>query len=194
LVIAKPDRLSQARLRGDPHGVRRGVRGDRHAIRQQLSIHILAASRQGARDAVRQGPIPPVLYGACAGLRRPRRVNSRRMSHLSSAILPRRQIIKKFGRGFDACHQQMVPRTRAGNIEKMSLGIVDILQIGVVTDGFDALLQRRSRIGTGRWEPRSGGRKHPRREHSRARSPGTIQALADKGWTKTSGGCEFVSA
>jgi hypothetical protein len=27
------------------------------------------------------------------------------------------------------------------NVQKVSLGIVDILQIGIVTDGFDTLLQ-----------------------------------------------------
>jgi hypothetical protein len=36
----------------------------------------------------------------------------------------------------------MISRTGAGNVQKVSLSIVDILQIGVVTNGLDTFLQR----------------------------------------------------
>ena len=56
-------------------------------------------------------------------------------------MLGRPQIIKKFGCRLNARNQQMVSRTRAGNVKKVSFSIVDILQIGIVTDGLDTLLQ-----------------------------------------------------
>ena len=43
--------------------------------------------------------------------------------------------------GFDARHQQMIPRAGAGDVEQVALGVVDFLQIGVVADRLDALLQ-----------------------------------------------------
>ncbi len=36
----------------------------------------------------------------------------------------------------------MIPRTSAGDIEQMPLGVIDLLQIGIVSNGFDTLLQR----------------------------------------------------
>jgi hypothetical protein len=35
----------------------------------------------------------------------------------------------------------MVARTRAGDVEEVALGVIDLLQVGIVSDRFDALLQ-----------------------------------------------------
>jgi len=39
-------------------------------------------------------------------------------------------------------HQQMIPRAGAGNVQQVAFGVIDLLQVGVVTDRLDALLQR----------------------------------------------------
>ena len=56
-------------------------------------------------------------------------------------------IIQKLRGGLDTCHQQMIPRPRAGDVEKMALGVIHFLQIGVVADRFDALLRNRPPLG-----------------------------------------------
>ena len=40
-----------------------------------------------------------------------------------------------------AGHQQVISRTGAGDIYQLPLGIVDLLQVGVVADCLDTLLQ-----------------------------------------------------
>ena len=35
----------------------------------------------------------------------------------------------------------MIPRPRAGDVEKMTLGVIDFFQIGIITHRFDSLLQ-----------------------------------------------------
>ena len=53
-----------------------------------------------------------------------------------------RQVVQKLrGRG-DAGNQQVIPRPGAGHIQQVALGVVNLLKIGVVGDGFDALLAR----------------------------------------------------
>jgi hypothetical protein len=43
--------------------------------------------------------------------------------------------------GLDTRHQKVIPSTRACDIKQVSLGVVDLLQIGIITDGFDSLLE-----------------------------------------------------
>ena len=51
------------------------------------------------------------------------------------------EIIEKLRRRLDARDQQMIARAGAGDVEQVALGVVDLLQIGVVADRLDALLQ-----------------------------------------------------
>src|SRR5674476_205026 len=51
------------------------------------------------------------------------------------------EIIQKLRCRCDSSHQQMVPRPRAGDVEQVAFGVVNLLQVSIVTDGFDALLQ-----------------------------------------------------
>jgi len=45
----------------------------------------------------------------------------------------------------------MITRTFAGDVEQVALGVIDFLQIGVVTDRFDAFLQGDDLIETRSW-------------------------------------------
>ena len=51
------------------------------------------------------------------------------------------QVIKKLRCRFDTSYKEMVPRTRAGYVKQVPLGIIDFLEIGVIAYGFDAFLQ-----------------------------------------------------
>lgn len=50
------------------------------------------------------------------------------------------QILQEFRRRLDAAHEQIVPGARAGDVEQVPLGVVDLLQVGVVANGLDSLL------------------------------------------------------
>jgi hypothetical protein len=52
------------------------------------------------------------------------------------------QIVQEFGCRIDACDQQMISCTGACDIEQMSLGVVDLLQVLGVADGLDPILRR----------------------------------------------------
>jgi hypothetical protein len=43
-------------------------------------------------------------------------------------------VIEKLGGGLDTRYQQMIPRSRAGDIEQMPLPVIHLLQIGVLAD------------------------------------------------------------
>jgi hypothetical protein len=47
----------------------------------------------------------------------------------------------------------MVARTRAGDVEQVAFGVIDLLQVGIVSDRFDALLQGDDFIVAGQNEP-----------------------------------------
>src|ERR1700730_10043974 len=51
------------------------------------------------------------------------------------------EVVQKFGYRVDTGNQEMIPSAGAGNVKQMPLGVVDLLQIGVIADRFDALLQ-----------------------------------------------------
>jgi len=44
------------------------------------------------------------------------------------------EVVQKFGCRGDPGYQQMIPCARAGDVEKMALGVIDFLQIGIVVD------------------------------------------------------------
>jgi hypothetical protein len=52
------------------------------------------------------------------------------------------QIIQKLRRRLDATHQQMIPSPRAGYVEQVALGVVDLFEVRVVGYGLDSFLQR----------------------------------------------------
>jgi hypothetical protein len=51
-------------------------------------------------------------------------------------------VIQKFRGRVDARYQQMIPRASAGDVKEVTLGVMNLLRIGVVADGLDACLQR----------------------------------------------------
>jgi hypothetical protein len=50
---------------------------------------------------------------------------------LSLVPLNLRKVVQEFRRRVDAGHQQMIPRPRTGDVEKMALRVVDLLQVGI---------------------------------------------------------------
>ncbi len=50
-------------------------------------------------------------------------------------------IVQKLRPQSATCHQQSVARSRAGDVEEVAFGVVDLFQIGVVGHRFDALAQ-----------------------------------------------------
>ena len=46
------------------------------------------------------------------------------------------QIVEKFRGRIAARHQQMIARTRTGDVEQVALGIIDFLQIRIVAHRF----------------------------------------------------------
>ena len=59
------------------------------------------------------------------------------------------EIVQELRRRLDARDQQVVARAGAGDVEQVPLGVVDLLQVGVVADGLDALLQRNDLVVAG---------------------------------------------
>ena len=51
------------------------------------------------------------------------------------------EVVQKFGYWVDAGNQQMISGAGAGDVEQVALGVIDLLQIGIVADRLDALLQ-----------------------------------------------------
>jgi hypothetical protein len=52
------------------------------------------------------------------------------------------KIIEELSCWLDACNKQMVTCARAGDVEEMTLGVIDFLQICIIAHRFDSLLQR----------------------------------------------------
>jgi hypothetical protein len=59
------------------------------------------------------------------------------------------EVVQEFGHGPDARNQQMIPGTGTGDIEQVTLGIVDLLQISIITDCLNSLLQGNDLVVTG---------------------------------------------
>src|SRR5262249_40178366 len=57
--------------------------------------------------------------------------------------------VQKFRCGSNAADEQMVTCTSARDVKKMTLGVINVLQIGVIGHGFDSLLQGDHFIVTG---------------------------------------------
>jgi Peptidase family M28 len=60
-----------------------------------------------------------------------------------------REIVEKFGDWGDASHQKVVAGARASDVEQMALGVVDLLQVGLVAHALDPLLQRNDLVIAG---------------------------------------------
>ena len=52
------------------------------------------------------------------------------------------QVRKKLRRGIDPRDDQLIACARASNIEQVSFGLVDLVQLQFIRDGFDAFLRR----------------------------------------------------
>jgi hypothetical protein len=61
-------------------------------------------------------------------------------------------VVYEFGYRLDAGNQQMIPRAGAGDVEQVALGVIDLLQISVVTDRLDALLQGNDFVVAGHYD------------------------------------------
>ena len=62
---------------------------------------------------------------------------------------PLRQIIQELRRRINAGHHQPISRPRAGHVEEMPFGVVDLLEIGFLGRGLDALGQRQHLVVAG---------------------------------------------
>jgi hypothetical protein len=51
------------------------------------------------------------------------------------------QIVQILGGRLDARDKQVVSRSRTCHIQQLAFSVVDLLQVGVVTNGLDSLLQ-----------------------------------------------------
>jgi hypothetical protein len=76
------------------------------------------------------------------------------------------EIVQKLRRRLDASDEEMIASARAGDVKKLSLGIVDFLEVAFVADFFDAVLgwnnfvvARHHDHGTKAYCTESGGRK-----------------------------------
>ncbi|MBM2812573.1 MAG: hypothetical protein HW416_3332 [Chloroflexi bacterium] len=59
-----------------------------------------------------------------------------------SKTLTMTKVAQKLRSRLHARHEQMVARSCAGDVEQMALRVVDLLEVGFVGHGLDALLQR----------------------------------------------------
>jgi hypothetical protein len=50
----------------------------------------------------------------------------------------------------------VVARTRAGDVEQVASGVIDLLQVGIVSGRFDALVQGDDFIVAGQNDPKNG--------------------------------------
>ena len=82
-----------------------------------------------------QLPIVPRIKSLCRG------------ESANRSLLP--QIIQKLRCGRDTGDEQMIPRTGARDVEQVPLRVVDLFQIGVVSNGLDARLQWNDLVVTG---------------------------------------------
>jgi hypothetical protein len=58
-----------------------------------------------------------------------------------STLVALYEVIQKFGYRGDTAHQQMIPSAGTGHVEQVPLGVIDFLQVSVITDRLNALLQ-----------------------------------------------------
>jgi hypothetical protein len=61
------------------------------------------------------------------------------------------KVVQEFGHRRDTGNQQVISGTGAGDVEQVTLGVIDFLQIGVVADRLDALLQGNYLVVTGHY-------------------------------------------
>jgi hypothetical protein len=52
------------------------------------------------------------------------------------------EIIQEFRYWFDTRNQKVITGASAGDVEQMALGVIDLLQVGIVANRFDPFLQR----------------------------------------------------
>jgi len=64
-------------------------------------------------------------------------------------------VIQELRCRFDARYQQVIPRTGAGNVEQMTLGVIDFFQVCIITNAFDSLLQRNNFIVASHYRDRT---------------------------------------
>ena len=67
-------------------------------------------------------------------------VSLRAIEDLSIGPTSHLQVIQKLGRRGDSRYHQVIPGTGAGDIKQMSLRVVDLFEIRIIRDSFDALL------------------------------------------------------
>ena len=65
------------------------------------------------------------------------------------------QIVEKLRCGAAARDQQVIAGARAGDVEEMPLGVVDVGEISVVRDGLDSFLERKHYIVAGHDDDRA---------------------------------------
>jgi hypothetical protein len=58
-----------------------------------------------------------------------------------STLVALYEVVQKFGYWGDTADQQMIPSAGTGHVEQVPLGVVDFLQVGVITDRLNTLLQ-----------------------------------------------------
>jgi hypothetical protein len=63
------------------------------------------------------------------------------------------QIIQKFGSWHNAGDKQVIPRTRAGDLQQMALRVVKFFEIAVVSQGLNSRLQGNGFAVTGPLQP-----------------------------------------
>ena len=64
-----------------------------------------------------------------------------RFIHVGRNLARPPEVIQEFGYRVDSGNQQMISGTGTGHVEQVPLGVVNLLQIGVVTDRLETLLQ-----------------------------------------------------
>jgi hypothetical protein len=66
-----------------------------------------------------------------------------------ATLIALHEVVQKFGYWVHSGNQQMISGAGTGNVEQVPLGVVDLLQIGVVANRLDALLQGNYFVVTG---------------------------------------------
>jgi hypothetical protein len=59
-----------------------------------------------------------------------------------ATLIALREIVQKLGYRGDPANQQMIAGTGTGDVEQVPFGVIDFLQVCVITDCPNALLQR----------------------------------------------------
>jgi hypothetical protein len=88
----------------------------------------------------------------------------------AATLIALHEVIQELRHGGDAGHEQMISRPSAGDVEQVTFGVIDLLQIGVVAHRLDALLQGNYLIVAGH---------RRRRRLSRARRAVVVSRVED---------------